>query len=84
MTNAAEREDGGPADGGAAVISFMCSESQIQVRKKRIKELNKISAAEGPVTGFSFTWILSLHLPSFGGSFVIDLWGFCSDASVFA
>lgn len=55
MTNAAEREDGGRADGGAAVISFMCSESQIQVRKKRIKELNKISAAVGPVTGFSFT-----------------------------
>lgn len=55
MTNAAEREDGGQADGGAAVISFMCSESQIQVRKKRIKELNKISSAEGSVTGFSFT-----------------------------
>ncbi|XP_066542038.1 hyccin 2-like [Hoplias malabaricus] len=30
MTNAAEQEDGGRADGGAAVISFMCSESQIQ------------------------------------------------------
>lgn len=28
----------------AAVISFMCSDSQIQVRKWRIKELNKISA----------------------------------------